>query len=84
MALAEYVTGIRYALYASRVRYIAHLVQLCPLAMNSLHVLDVHERIVDRNHRGLGVLVHRTEHHASDAPKPVDSYADRHDVACEV
>lgn len=42
------------------------------------HVLEVHKGVVDRNHRRVGVRVHGAEHHAPDAPEPVDSHADRH------
>lgn len=45
----------------------------------SLHVIQVHERVVNRHHGGLGVRVHGAEHHAPDASEAVDSHVDDHD-----
>lgn len=42
------------------------------------HVFQVHKGVVDGNHGGVGVGVHGAEHHAPDAPEPIDSHADRH------
>merc|ERR1719171_3395087 len=48
------------------------------------HVLQVHERIVDRNNLNLRVGHSRAEHEAADAAETVDAHLRRHDCAGRV